>query len=52
MEQIGQYNPMTDPPTTAVSEDRARHWLSNGAKPSEAVERILQAHGILEKAKS
>ena len=52
VEQIGQYNPMTDPPTTAVSEDRARHWLINGAKPSEAVERILQAHGILEKAKS
>ena len=52
VEQIGQYNPMTDPPTTVVLEERAKHWLSNGAKPSEAVERILRAHGILEKAKS
>ena len=52
IEQIGQYNPLTDPPTTAIQEERAKHWLDNGAKPSEAVQRILQSHGILEKVQS
>lgn len=52
VEQIGQYNPLTDPPTTALQKERAKHWLDNGAKPSEAVQRILRSHGVLEKVQS
>jgi small subunit ribosomal protein S16 len=41
IEVIGFYNPRTEPATMSVEEDRALYWLSVGAQPSEAVERIL-----------
>ena len=43
VEQIGFYNPRTDPPTVAIDEQKAREWILKGAKPSEAVERMLKA---------
>lgn len=49
IESIGHYNPRTDPPTVAVKEDRALHWLSRGAQPTSAVERILRNMGTFEK---
>lgn len=50
VDHVGHYNPLTDPPTVVVDADKAKHWLSVGAKPSETVERILQAQGVVEKA--
>jgi small subunit ribosomal protein S16 len=50
IEHIGYYNPLFDPPSLEVAEDKARLWLSRGAKPSATVERLLQVKGILEKA--
>ncbi len=47
IEIIGFYNPRTDPSTMTVKEDRALHWLSVGAQPSEAVHRILNKLGTL-----
>ena len=47
IETIGFYNPRTDPETVEINSDRAVHWLSVGAQPSEAVERILRRGGIL-----
>ncbi len=47
VEVIGFYNPRTQPPTMTVKEDRALYWLSKGAKPSEAVHRILDKQGTL-----
>lgn len=49
IETIGHYNPRTDPPTVVIKEDRALHWLSQGAQPTDAVERMLQNLGIFEK---
>ena len=49
VEQVGHYNPLTDPPTVVLDEEKALRWLRNGAKPSEAVERILRNQGTLEK---
>ncbi len=49
IETIGHYNPRTDPPTVVIKEDRALHWLSQGAQPTDAVERMLRNLGILEK---
>lgn len=49
IEVIGFYNPRTEPPTMEVNEERAIHWLSNGAQPSEAVSRILVKLGIMDK---
>ncbi len=47
IEAIGFYNPRTEPETITVKEDRALHWLSVGAQPSEPVERILRKLGTL-----
>jgi small subunit ribosomal protein S16 len=50
VEQVGHYNPMTEPSTVVVDADKVRHWLKVGAKPSETVERILVTQGVVEKA--
>lgn len=53
LEQIGTYNPLLakdSPERVKLNEDRARHWLSVGAKPSDRVLRFLDAAGILERA--
>ncbi|MBM4429171.1 MAG: 30S ribosomal protein S16 [Chloroflexi bacterium] len=47
LENIGHYNPRTDPPTFELDEERARHWLSLGAQPSDAVERLLEKKGVI-----
>jgi ribosomal protein S16 len=43
---------MTDPPASTVKEDRAIAWLKNGAQPSDAVLRIFDRSGILNKVNS
>ena len=52
VEWIGHYDPMTDPPTISLKEDRAIAWLKQGAQPSDAVKRIFDRDGIYDKAKS
>ena len=47
LEILGNYNPRTDPPSVELSEERVRHWLSQGAQPSEVVARLLKRKGIL-----
>jgi len=49
IENLGYYNPLTDPPTVVIKEERARYWLSQGAQPSDPVARMLRNLGILEK---
>ena len=52
LEQIGTYNPVLakdDPARVKLDEDRARHWLSVGAQPSDRVARFLDAAGIRER---
>ena len=49
IEIIGHYNPRTDPPTVVIKEDRALHWLSTGAQPSDPVGRMLKNLGIMDK---
>ena len=51
VEQIGHYDPMTDPPTFNMDEEKALKWLRNGAQPSEPVTRMLKKMGTLEKVK-
>jgi small subunit ribosomal protein S16 len=47
IEVIGFYNPRTQPATMTLKEERALHWLSEGAQPSDAVRRILDKLGTL-----
>lgn len=46
IEVVGHYNPRTSPTTLELDEDRIRHWLDNGAQPSETVHRLLHARGL------
>jgi len=50
IEIIGNYNPRTEPPTMELDAERAVHWLSMGAQPSEAVRRMFDKLGILSQA--
>lgn len=49
IETIGFYNPRTEPATMTIDEERAIHWLSQGAQPSDAVRRILDKVGVMER---
>ena len=52
VEWIGQYDPMTDPPSVTLKEDRAIAWLKQGAQPSDAVKRILERDGVDDRVNS
>lgn len=47
IENIGWYNPLTDPSTIKIDEDRARHWLQVGAQPTDSVRSLFQRSGVL-----
>lgn len=47
IEAIGHYNPRTRPNTNVVNEERALHWLGNGAQPSDRVRKIFTITGTL-----
>jgi small subunit ribosomal protein S16 len=51
VDHIGHYDPLTDPPTVKLDEEKALKWIRQGAKPSEAVERMLKRLGTLERVK-
>jgi small subunit ribosomal protein S16 len=46
LENIGHFNPRTEPETFYINVERARYWLSVGAQPSPAAERLLRAAGV------
>jgi small subunit ribosomal protein S16 len=46
IETVGFYDPITDPATINVNLDRARHWIDNGAQPTDTVRSILQRAGV------
>ena len=47
IEEIGYYNPRTDPATVDIDEDRALYWLGVGAQPSETVRSLLEKSGVM-----
>ncbi len=48
---VGHYDPLTDPETIVVKEEKALKWLKQGAKPTNTTARLLDKAGILEKFK-
>ena len=50
IESVGFYDPITDPATINVNLDRARHWINNGAQPTDTVRSILQRAGVYAEA--
>jgi small subunit ribosomal protein S16 len=47
IEKIGTYNPLTNPATITIKDDRAFHWVMNGAQPTDTVKAMLSYRGIL-----
>lgn len=43
---IGFYDPLTDPATVRIDQDKARAWLQKGARPSDRVAKLLVQAGI------
>ncbi len=52
VEIIGHYNPLTNPESVAIKEEKALHWLQKGAQPSATVARLLTKAGIMDKFKA
>jgi len=49
---IGHYNPLTDPATIVVDEEKALYWLKQGAQPTTTASRLLSKVGIIDKFKT
>ena len=48
IEEIGTYNPNTDPSEFKIDEEKAKQWLANGAQPTEMVSKLLKLAKITE----
>ena len=46
IEEIGYYNPLTEPADIKIDADKAKKWISNGAQPTETVKVLLKKSGI------
>ncbi|MBS6366385.1 MAG: 30S ribosomal protein S16 [Clostridiales bacterium] len=48
IEEIGTYNPLTDPATVQVDADKVKAWIQNGAQPTDTVRGLLKKAGVIE----
>ncbi len=49
VEEIGTYNPLTNPAQIQIKEDRALYWLQVGAQPSDTARSLLSKVGVMKK---
>ncbi len=47
IEEIGTYNPMTNPATVNIDAEAAKKWIANGAQPTDTVKALLKKNGVL-----
>ena len=47
IEEIGYYNPVTEPADIKIDAEKAKKWISNGAQPTDTVRAILKKNGVL-----
>lgn len=47
IEEIGAYNPLTEPATNTVDSEKAKTWIQNGAQPTDTVRGLLKKAGVL-----
>ena len=48
IEEIGYYNPITEPAEIKIDAEKAKKWISNGAQPTETVKSLLKRTNIVE----
>ena len=47
IEQIGTYNPLTEPSTIEIDNEKAAKWLGQGAQPTDTVKELLKISGAI-----
>ena len=47
IEEIGTYNPLTNPATINIDVEKAQAWIKNGAQPTDTVRTLLKNAGVL-----
>lgn len=47
IEQLGTYNPLTEPAEIKIDAERAQEWIKTGAQPTETVKRLLKQANVL-----
>ncbi len=47
IEEIGTYNPLSDPAEIKIDGERAQQWIKNGAQPTDTVRALLKKSGVL-----
>jgi len=47
IEEIGYFNPLTEPVQLKIDSDKAKQWLGNGAQPSDTVRDLFKKNGII-----
>ena len=47
IEEIGTYDPTKDPAIVNIDGEKAKKWISNGAKPTDTVKALLKKNGVL-----
>lgn len=47
IEEIGTYNPLTEPAEININADRAKEWIGTGAQPTDIVKTLLKKAGVL-----
>ncbi|MBE6977471.1 MAG: 30S ribosomal protein S16 [Ruminococcaceae bacterium] len=47
IEEIGTYNPLTNPATITIDVEKAQTWIKNGAQPTDTVRGLLKKAGVL-----
>ncbi len=48
IEEVGFYNPMTNPAEVTIDAEKAKKWISNGAQPTDTVRDLLKKTGVLD----
>jgi small subunit ribosomal protein S16 len=51
IEELGYYNPLTDPADVKIDVEKAKKWLSTGAKPTDTVRGLLKKAGVFDALK-
>ncbi|NLZ70640.1 MAG: 30S ribosomal protein S16 [Clostridiaceae bacterium] len=47
IDQIGTYNPLTDPSEVTIDAEAAKSWLDKGAQPTDTVRALLKKTGVI-----
>ena len=51
IEEIGYYNPVSEPKTFKIDNEKANAWIAKGAKPTDVIDKLFKEHNVYESVK-